>query len=118
MCAECHSTNLKKNYDPYSDTYQTTWSDIDVGCEACHGAGSWHVAWAELPAMARPQVENYQLIVRTSELDSRAAATSTKDAGARRRGALVRYGTSYSSTLGVVADISEVIVCASWVAVG
>jgi len=71
MCAECHSTNLKKNYDPRSDSYQTTWSDIDVGCEACHGAGSRHVDWAELPDMARPQVENYELIVRTSELDSR-----------------------------------------------
>ena len=37
MCAECHSTNLKKNYDVDTDSYQTTWSDIDVGCEACHG---------------------------------------------------------------------------------
>ncbi len=47
MCAQCHSTNLKKNYDPESDTYNTTWSDIDVGCEACHGAGSRHVEWAQ-----------------------------------------------------------------------
>jgi len=52
MCAECHSTNLKKNYDLETDTYQTTWSDIDVGCEACHGPGSLHVKWAELPARA------------------------------------------------------------------
>ena len=71
MCAECHSTNLKKNYDLNTDTYQTTWSDIDVGCEACHGAGSRHVDWAELPDMARPQVENYELVVKTSGLDSR-----------------------------------------------
>ncbi|MBW1860538.1 MAG: tetratricopeptide repeat protein [Deltaproteobacteria bacterium] len=72
MCAECHSTNLKKNYDPDSDTYQTTWSDIDVGCEACHGPGSRHMEWAELPDMARPQVENYELMVKTSQLGSRA----------------------------------------------
>ncbi len=72
MCAECHSTNLKKNYDPDSDTYQTTWSDIDVGCEACHGPGSRHVEWAELPDMARPQVENFELMVKTSQLGSRA----------------------------------------------
>jgi tetratricopeptide (TPR) repeat protein len=71
MCAECHSTNLKKNYSPDTDTYQTIWSDIDVGCEACHGPGSRHVEWAELPDMARPQVENYELVVKTSELDSR-----------------------------------------------
>ena len=31
MCAQCHSTNLKKNYDPVTDSYNTTWSDIDVG---------------------------------------------------------------------------------------
>ncbi len=71
MCAECHSTNLKKNYDLKNDTYQTTWSDIDVGCEACHGPGSRHVAWAELLDMARPQVENYDLVVKSSKINSR-----------------------------------------------
>jgi tetratricopeptide (TPR) repeat protein len=66
MCAECHSTNLKKNYDPQNDTYSTTWSDIDVGCEACHGPGSKHVDWATMPEMARPQVNHYELLVDTS----------------------------------------------------
>lgn len=47
MCAECHSTNLKKNYDPTSQHYNTTWSELDVACEACHGPGSRHVVWAE-----------------------------------------------------------------------
>ena len=71
MCAECHSTNLKKNYDLKTDSYATTWSDINVGCEACHGPGSDHVAWAEMPDMARPRVENCNLIVKTSGLRSR-----------------------------------------------
>ena len=47
MCAECHSTNLLKNYDPASHGYRTTWSEIDVACEACHGPGSQHVGYAE-----------------------------------------------------------------------
>ena len=47
MCAECHSTNLRKNYDLVSDTYATSWSEIDVSCETCHGPGSNHVAWAQ-----------------------------------------------------------------------
>ncbi len=47
MCAECHSTNLKKNYDATTDRYNTTWSEIDVSCEACHGPGSLHVEWAK-----------------------------------------------------------------------
>jgi tetratricopeptide (TPR) repeat protein len=71
MCAECHSTNLKKNYDPRTDTYQTTWSEIDVSCEACHGPGSRHVEWAEIPEMARPQSQNDALVVKTSGLSSR-----------------------------------------------
>jgi len=47
MCAECHSTDLRKNYDPDTRTFNTTWKDIDVSCEACHGAGSAHLVWAK-----------------------------------------------------------------------
>ena len=46
MCASCHSTNLKKNFDLASKTYHTTFTDIDVNCEACHGPGSIHVELA------------------------------------------------------------------------
>jgi tetratricopeptide (TPR) repeat protein len=70
MCAECHSTDLKKNYDISVDSYQTTWSEISVGCEACHGPGSDHVRWAELPEMGRPVIENDALTVRTGDLTS------------------------------------------------
>jgi predicted CXXCH cytochrome family protein len=53
QCADCHSTNVRKNYDASTRTYRTTWSDLDVGCEACHGPGSGHVAWAKQDADAR-----------------------------------------------------------------
>jgi tetratricopeptide (TPR) repeat protein len=43
MCADCHSTNLRKGYDAATRTFNTTWSDINVGCEACHGPGAEHV---------------------------------------------------------------------------
>ena len=46
-CAECHSTNLRKNFDAASQTYKTTWSERNVSCEACHGPGSNHVIWAK-----------------------------------------------------------------------
>ena len=47
QCAECHSTNLEKGYDASADVYATTWSEINVGCEGCHGPASRHVARAE-----------------------------------------------------------------------
>jgi tetratricopeptide (TPR) repeat protein len=68
MCAECHSTNLQKGYDPDSQTYSTSWTDIDVNCEACHGPGSRHVAWAKVPPMARPELADLGLVVPTSDI--------------------------------------------------
>ncbi|MDO6761398.1 tetratricopeptide repeat protein [Tamlana sp. 2_MG-2023] len=46
MCAECHSTNLQKNYDADTDAFHTTYDEINVTCESCHGPGSNHVKWA------------------------------------------------------------------------
>jgi len=47
MCADCHSTNLKKNYDPVKQSYSTQWDIINVSCEACHGPASEHISWAK-----------------------------------------------------------------------
>lgn len=45
MCATCHNTRLRKNYDPRTDTYATTMAEQGVGCEACHGPMAEHNAW-------------------------------------------------------------------------
>jgi len=58
MCAECHSTDVKKRYDAAKDAYETTWNEIDVSCEACHGPGSNHVAWAHA-RRAKSRAVNY-----------------------------------------------------------
>ncbi len=47
QCAECHSTNLRKNYDAQADAFKTSWSELNVACEACHGPGSNHLLWAK-----------------------------------------------------------------------
>lgn len=47
MCADCHSTNLKKNYSLTDKSYQTQWDSINVSCEACHGPASEHISWAQ-----------------------------------------------------------------------
>jgi Flp pilus assembly protein TadD len=46
QCADCHSTNLRKNYDAAKDTFDTSFAEINVACEACHGPGEAHVARA------------------------------------------------------------------------
>ena len=67
MCAECHSTNVKKNYDPASNRFNTTWSELDVSCEACHGPGSTHVDWAEKGETERAADETRGLVVALNE---------------------------------------------------
>ena len=66
VCAECHSTNLNKDYNVESDSFHTTWSDIDVNCEACHGPGSKHLEWANLPEGSRVFDPDMGLVLKTS----------------------------------------------------
>ncbi|MCI0359483.1 MAG: hypothetical protein L0211_13485 [Planctomycetaceae bacterium] len=61
MCADCHSTNLQKNFDVATLTYHTTWSEIDVSCEACHGPGSLHVRLAKAPSPFWDRKRGYAL---------------------------------------------------------
>jgi predicted CXXCH cytochrome family protein len=46
MCADCHSSEVVKGYDAGTNSFKTNWKEISVGCEACHGPGSAHMAWA------------------------------------------------------------------------
>ncbi len=70
MCADCHSTNLEKGYNAVTKEYNTTWSEIDVSCEACHGPSSRHVAWAEIDSLKRPKIQNFGLEVKTGGISS------------------------------------------------
>lgn len=42
-CIKCHNTGVELNYDETSKSFNTTWTDFGVSCEACHGPGSEHV---------------------------------------------------------------------------
>ena len=53
MCAECHTTQFKKNFDAAKGSYGSTWSEMNVACEACHGPGSQHQAWSAKTAAQR-----------------------------------------------------------------
>jgi tetratricopeptide (TPR) repeat protein len=47
MCAACHNTRLRKNFDASSDTYHTAMAEPSVGCGACHGPMKAHLDWQE-----------------------------------------------------------------------
>lgn len=68
MCADCHSTNFKKGYDFKKDTYTSSYSEINVSCEACHGPASRHVTWAET---LQPLDSDNGLVVHTGTMTSR-----------------------------------------------
>ena len=57
-CVNCHATNLVRNFNPAANTFATTWTEMGVGCEACHGPGAAHVAlmneWEKTPSSRRP----------------------------------------------------------------
>ena len=71
QCAECHSTNLVKGYRWPEDRFVTTFSEIDVSCEACHGPGSRHVTWAKATRASARKDADPGLIVRFTERRSR-----------------------------------------------
>lgn len=45
MCASCHNTRVRKNYDPATDSYHTAMTELTVSCESCHGGMKAHDDW-------------------------------------------------------------------------
>jgi predicted CXXCH cytochrome family protein len=66
-CAECHATGYEKHYDATARHFASRQAEIGVGCEACHGPGEAHVAWARNPgqfdAAAWPRTDSFGLTV-------------------------------------------------------
>ena len=88
MCAECHSTNLRKGYDPTSDSYATRWDVINVSCQSCHGPGSQHLAWAERQREGKAMADSpahYGLSVDFRNGDSRYQVDACGACHARRQ---------------------------------
>jgi predicted CXXCH cytochrome family protein len=60
-CFNCHGTNIVQGYDVAERKYKSTWTEMGIGCEACHGPGREHVAlmdaWEKDPA-SKPKYDN------------------------------------------------------------
>lgn len=70
MCLECHTTQFKKNFDASTRSYSSTWAEMNVACESCHGPGSRHVDWAGRAGLVRLTDSSHGL---AQQLDERKA---------------------------------------------
>jgi tetratricopeptide (TPR) repeat protein len=77
QCADCHVTAFQKRYEPVADRFDSRWSELGVGCEACHGPGSQHVARAERGLLAADGGSGL-----TAQLDERRGVSWTIASGA------------------------------------
>lgn len=76
-CADCHSTGVRKGYDSRTNQFRTTFSEINVACEACHGPGSRHVTWGRYPSWMRATFWRTNGL--PAKLDERRGVTWEKD---------------------------------------
>ncbi len=83
-CFNCHGTNIVQGYDIETKRYDSTWTEMGIGCEACHGPGRGHVAlmdeWAKNPS-AKPAFDNSS---RNRDLSDLLLAFSPRSAEPRR----------------------------------
>ena len=60
-CFNCHGTNIVQGFDSQAKGYRSTWTEMGIGCEACHGPGREHVtlmeAWEKKPA-SKPKYDS------------------------------------------------------------
>ncbi len=60
-CFNCHATNIVQGYDVATKRYNSSWTEMGIGCEACHGPGREHnslmEAWEKNPAL-KPAYDN------------------------------------------------------------
>jgi len=50
QCISCHVSNYQANYDLPSDSFNSQWQALGVGCQSCHGPASAHLRWAQAPS--------------------------------------------------------------------
>ncbi len=94
MCAECHTTDYQKGYDLQTDSYQSSWKELNVSCQACHGPGEEHSKWARLQRQDGAfHDRSYGLKVsfRLNEFDARYEADSCAPCHSRRSRFSDRY---------------------------
>jgi predicted CXXCH cytochrome family protein len=76
QCASCHSTELIKGYDETSKQFETHWAEIDVGCEACHGPGSDHIAVVARTSRAPGELDSATVLEASLDFEAEAGKST------------------------------------------
>ena len=83
-CFNCHGTNIVQGYQLDEAKYMSTWTEMGIGCEACHGPGRQHVAlmeeWEKNPA-SKPK---YDTSSKNRQLSDTLKIFSTRSSEPRR----------------------------------
>ena len=69
-CHDCHISQLRKNYDPATDSYTTTWKEAGINCEVCHGPAEAHIKAAEQAEAKGEELTDLKLITFHGDLSA------------------------------------------------
>ena len=83
-CFNCHATNLDRGFTAATTSYRTTWTELGIGCEACHGPGKTHIALAEGWAKDPTTIPTYSSHASNRGLSDTLKIFSPRTAEARR----------------------------------
>jgi len=78
MCAACHNTRVRKNYEPQTNSYHTTMAEMSVSCESCHGPMKDHVVWQKNPPAGVTRDPNIHAFSRDQVTETCAACHSRR----------------------------------------
>jgi len=108
MCATCHTTGYRiLSYDEKNPKVQkVTWSEMNIGCEACHGPGAAHVkskkkkdifSFAGKSRQEQSKVCGYCHIRLENELFKSAQGNPREDLPAPRVGTSYKAGDNWTA---------------------
>jgi len=69
-CHDCHISQMRKNYDPETDSYSTTWKEEGINCEVCHGPAEAHIKAAEEAAIKGEKLTDLKLLTFHGDLNA------------------------------------------------
>ena len=70
-CYSCHVSQAHKNFDAQENRYHTTWQDLGINCETCHGPGREHISLEQAATPAKvPSTAGSAAVINPSRLDA------------------------------------------------